>query len=297
MQAMGAKWIRYDFAWSAIEGTKGTYNFSQLDTAVREASARGMSVLAMLGYAPAWANGGFSDNKYPPTNPADYAAYAKAVATHFGPLGVHAYEIWNEPNISVFWKPTPDVVAYAALVKAAYPAIHAGDPQATVLAGAMSPHGAYHDTNCDGVTDSGRDSTGYDPIDFLSGMYANGAGGSFDAVSHHPYERFLVLGYHPCSGWSQMQETPISIRSLMTANGDGSKKIWATEYGNEVPDWTDEAGQASRLTAAMTAWKSFSWGGVFFTFNCWDSHGSTFGLLRTDWSQRPAWFAFQAAAA
>jgi hypothetical protein len=116
-------------------------------------------------------------------------------------------------------------------------------------------------------------------------------------MSHHPYERFLGTAYHPCSGWSQLQETPISIRSLMTANGDGAKKIWATEYGNATPDWTDETGQASRMSQAMVAWKSFPWAGPLFTFNLWDTHGSIFGLLRSDWSPRPAWFAFQAAAA
>jgi hypothetical protein len=295
MRAMGAKWVRYDFTWSGIEATKGSFNFAQQDVAVKEAAARGMSVVAMLGYAPAWANGGFTDNKYAPKNPADYANFAKAVATHFGPLGVHVYELWNEPNISVFWKPTPDVVAYAALVKAAYPAIHAGDPQAVVLAGAMSPHGAYHDTNCDGAADSGRDSTGYDPLDFLEGMYANGDGGYFDALSHHPYER-AGFPTHPCSAWYQMTQSNPSLRSIMTAHGDSAKKIWATEYGNEVPQWTDETGQASRLTTAMNAWKTFSWAGPLMAFNLWDTHGSYFGMLRSDWTQRPAWFAFQSSA-
>jgi Cellulase (glycosyl hydrolase family 5) len=292
MKAMGAKWIRYDFSWSGIEATKGTFNFTQTDLAVKEAAARGMSVIAILAYAPAWANGGYTDNKYPPTNPADYANFAKAVATHFGPLGVHVYELWNEPNISVFWKPTPNVAKYAALVKAAYPAIHAGDPNAVVLAGATSPHGAYHDSNCDGVADSGYDSTGYDPLDFLLGMYANGAGGYFDALSHHPYER-AGFPTHPCSAWYQMAQSTPSLRSIMTANGDSAKKIWATEYGNEVPQWTDEAGQASRLTTAMTAWKTFPWAGPMMAFNLWDTHGSYFAMLRSDWTQRPAWFAFQ----
>jgi hypothetical protein len=94
-----------------------------------------------------------------------------------------------------------------------------------------------------------------------------------------------------------MAQTPVSLRSVMTSNGDSAKKIWGTEYGNSVPAWTDEAGQATRLTTAMNAWKTYSWAAVLFNFNCWDAHGSYFGLLRSDWSQRPAWSAFQAAAA
>jgi Cellulase (glycosyl hydrolase family 5) len=297
MRQANAGWTRFDFAWSAIEPTRGSFSFGYLDTAVAEAQARGIEVVAMLGYAPAWANGGHSDDKYAPVSASDYANFARAVAAHFGPRGVHVYELWNEPNISAFWKPTPDVAAYTALVRAAYPAIHAADPQSTVLAGAMAPHGAYHDTNCDGVADSGRDSTGYDPIDFLDAMYAGGAGGYFDALSHHPYERFIGLSYHPCSGWSQMQETPISLRSLMASHGDSGKQIWATEYGNDVPDWVDESTQASRLQQAMTAWSSYPWAGRFLEFNLWDSTGSGFGLLRSDGSQRPAYSVFQQLAA
>jgi polysaccharide biosynthesis protein PslG len=293
MQAVGAKWARFDFAWSVIEGSPGAFNVAYLDTAVREAQTRGMTVLATIAYAPAWANGGHTDDKYPPTNAVDYGRIAGRIAAHFAPLGVHAYELWNEPNISVFWKPTPDVAAYSALVKAAYPAIHAADPQALVLAGATAPHGTYQDTNCDGDPDGGRDATGYSPIDFLEGMYANAA--PFDAFSHHPYERYLGLAYHVCSAWSQMQETNPSLRSMMSAHGDAGKRIWATEYGNAVPDWTNEQGQADRLKQAMTAWKSFAWAGVFFEFNLWDAHGSVFGLLRPDFTQRPSWVAFRAA--
>jgi hypothetical protein len=50
------------------------------------------------------------------------------------------------------------------------------------------------------------------------------------------------------------------------------------------------------MTQAMLAWKGFAWAGPLLTFNLWDTHGSIFGLLRSDWSPRPAWFAYQAAA-
>jgi hypothetical protein len=293
MRTANAKWVRMDFAWSVIEPTQGAFNVGYLDTAVTEAAARGLSVVAMVGYAPAWANGGFTDDKYPPTNPADYASIAGRLAAHFGPLGVHVYEIWNEPNIDAFWKPTPNVAQYAAIVSQGYTAIHANDPAAFVLAGVMSPHGGYHDSNCDGTPDSGQDPTGYDPLDFLEGMYANGAAGKFDALSHHPYERFVGLNFHVCSAWSQMAQTTPSLTSIMASHGDGAKKLWATEYGNAVPDWVDEATQASRLDQAMQAWKTYTWAGNFLEFNLWDSSGSKFGLLRSDWSQRPAFGVFQ----
>lgn len=40
-------------------------------------------------------------------------------------MGVHAYEVWNEPNIVNFWAPGPDPARYTQLLKLAYPAITA----------------------------------------------------------------------------------------------------------------------------------------------------------------------------
>jgi polysaccharide biosynthesis protein PslG len=299
MQAAGAKWVRFDFAWSVIEGSPGAFNVATLDTAVSEATARGLKVVAMVGYAPAWANGGHSDDKYPPTNPADYANIAGRIAAHFGPMGVHTYEVWNEPNLGrAFWKPTANPTAYEALLAAAYPAFHANDPQAVVLAGATAFVGAYNDGGCDHTADGGwENGTDLNAINFLEQVYQAGGGPYFDAVSHHPYDGAAQwTGY--CSGWAQMFANTPSLRSMMDSHGDVAKKLWATEYGNKLTTctgggWTDEAGQASRLTTAMGLWKSYTDVGPLLNFNMWDTAGDCFGLLRPDFSQRPAWTSFQ----
>ena len=46
-----------------------------------------------------------------------------------------AIEIWNEPNLSGFWKPEPQPERYARLVASAYEAIKAADPGIQVIAG------------------------------------------------------------------------------------------------------------------------------------------------------------------
>ena len=106
-------------------------------------------------------------------DPAKFAAFAKVAASHYSALGVHAYEVWNEPNTKSFWTPSPNVADYTRLLKAAYPAIKGADPQATVLSGGTAP--------------APDDGTSYSPVSFLKGIYANGGGDSFDAVAHHPY--------------------------------------------------------------------------------------------------------------
>src|SRR5947207_2526952 len=88
-------------------------------------------------------------------------------------------------------------------------------------------------------------------------MYANGAAGSFDAVGWHPYNYPYGLGYANWSAWSQMSETSPSARSLMTANGDGGKQIWATEFGAPTGSASNEESEAAQaqlvpVTVAVT---------------------------------------------
>jgi hypothetical protein len=295
MRQLGARWTRYDFAWSALEPRKGLFRFGKLERAVLEARTRGLSVVAMLGYAPSWANGGHGD-KYPPRRPSDYGRFAGRAAAHFAPLGVHFYELWNEPNTSTFFKPSPNAGLYAAMVKAAYTRIKRADPNATVLAGSLAPRGSYEDVNCDGARDTGRDRAGVNPIRFLARLYADGAGNSFDVLSVHPYAAGGLK--ERCSAWAELEQTKPSLRSVMRANGDSAKKIWATEYGNAL-SWVggNEKAAATRLKQALALWKTYPWAGPLFVFNLWDAHGSGFGLLRADWSRRPMWFAFRRAAA
>ena len=119
-------------------GSGGTF-----DRVVTEASARGLHVLATPLYTPAWARAAGTDPLYPPSDLARYAAFCSAAVAHFAPLGVHHWEIWNEPNRG-FWKPAPDPARYTAMLKLAYAAIKAQDPSAFVVSGGLSPYGSYY---------------------------------------------------------------------------------------------------------------------------------------------------------
>src|SRR5450755_2811953 len=172
MVAAGMTWVRADFFWDSIEQQRGQYSWSATDTFVRAAEARGLRVLAIADYTPAWARTGPTD-KYPPTNPNDYAAFVGALAQHYATLGVHAWEIWNEPNNAAFWAPKADPLAYTQLLVPANAAIKQADPTATVVTGGLSP-----------AVDNG---TNIAPLSFLEAVYADGGRGSFDAVGYHPY--------------------------------------------------------------------------------------------------------------
>jgi polysaccharide biosynthesis protein PslG len=295
-EEIGAGWVRADFKWSVIEGTRGSFNWSLYDRLASTAKARGLKVVAVLAYSPGWARTApGTDDKFPPANVADYAAFARKAVERYAPQGITHFELWNEPNLAAFWKPKPDPVKYAQLVSAAYTAMKAANPSITVLAGAFSPAGGYHDTDCNNVPDSGTATT-LNQLDFLEIMYRNGAKGRFDAVSTHPYAGSGgPTWFHRCNAWSELAATSPSLRSLMEANGDGGKKIWATEFGTDL-SWVggDEQKQAKHLTDAFRLWLSYPWAGGLMYY-AYKQNLEGHNLVRADWSPRPVWHAFKAA--
>jgi hypothetical protein len=175
MVAVGGQWLRIDVAWSSTEPQKGTFQWGPVDRVVNAASSRGIKIIGLLHLTPAWARAAGTDSAmYPPLNPAEFANIAK-LATERYSTKVKVWEIWNEPNIPVFWRPKPDVAAYTALLKPAYAAIKAADSGATVLSAGLSP-----------AVDA-PDGSEVSPATYLTGVYQNGGKGSFDAVAVHPY--------------------------------------------------------------------------------------------------------------
>jgi hypothetical protein len=296
MSAAGGHWIRIDINWAVIQaGGRTSYDWAPFDRVVQAAESRGMDVLGVLSSTPNWAKAAGATGPTPPANLNDYAAFARTAVAHYAPLGLHNWEIWNEPNGTWGWAPKPDPVAYTSMLKLAYSAIHQTDAGATVLGGALSTEGV-------------DDGTNYRPVTFLASMYANGAAGSFDALSVHPY----TFPYTPSttgdwSSWQMMGATSPSERSLMIANGDGAKKIWATEYGAPTNgpaggNFVSEAAQASLVTQAYQTFATYSWSGPMFWYAGQDYSTDTsttenfYGLWRTDFSMKPSFAAYRTAA-
>ena len=293
-QAAGAKFLRTDINWAQVQAQgPNSYNWTLTDNVVRGAKARGMQVLGVIIYTPSWDRPAGTDSTYRP-DPAAYARFARAAAAHYAAMGVHSFEIWNEENTSAFWTPSPSPADYAALLQAAYPAIHAGDPSATVITGGLAP--------------SATDGTNFAPVDFLKAVYAAGAQGSFDAVGAHPYCWPAMPGAaDDWSAWYQMYGTSTSLRSLMVAHGDGAKKIWATEFGaptnGPAGSYVSQATQAQMITTAFKLWSGYSWAGPLFVYQGRDQGTDTstrenfFGFLNNDGTPKLGFFAYRSAAA
>jgi hypothetical protein len=294
-RALGVRWLRFDMAWSGVqEGGRDSYNWAPYDALVRAANSRGIKLLGMIGYTPAWARPTDcrSDDKCAPANVHDFAFFAGQAARRYGPLGLHAWEIWNEQNGGTFWKPAPSPSLYARMLQTSYSSIKENDPEAWVLTGGMAA--VY--------TGGGL----YSSVDFLKAIYRNGAKGAFDAVGAHPY---CFAGSFDCpnqdaswSAWSQMSSTSESLRSVMVANGDQDKRIWGTEYGAPTAGGSQavtEDHQVKQLVDGFRRFSSSSWTGPLFWYSyrdaCTDGGDSEchFGLVRRDGSRKPAYAAYQ----
>jgi hypothetical protein len=215
--ATGAREVRMFVIWPSLEPAKGRFApniVAAYTDIVARLSAAGVRADFVFTGSPPWASGS-SDFNAAPRNPADYANALGYFAGQPGIAGHNiAYELWNEEDADEWWAPKADPVAYAALVKAAAPALRAADPTAQVVLGPL---------------------TGND-YPWLEQLYAQGIQGSFDAAAVHLDTGCLVNG--PATVLRDRdgrisQYVFLGIREVlatMRAHGD-NKPVRVTEYG------------------------------------------------------------------
>jgi polysaccharide biosynthesis protein PslG len=285
--AIGVRWVRLDIDWWAVEGTQGSPNWQPYKDYLALAKQKGVQVLGLLDNAPPWHCG----QAWCAPDPTRFGQFCGDAVRQLGPLGLRYVEVWNEPNITPFFKPRPDAVRYTQMLRSCYDQVKAVDPGIFVVAGGLSPAGGYNDPLCNGGSDP-NESADVNPLNFLERMYANGVKDHFDALGWHPYDAAGPTSTHHCGAWNQMSGTTPSARSIMVANGDGSKPIWATEWGVDLA-WVgnNETMQATHARDGLNLWKTYPWAGHIFYFWQWAGLGGFdgFSATRADWTKRPIW--------
>ncbi len=130
LQATGVRLIRDECYWADVERDSGHYRFpEEIDFYVQAAADRDIEVLMLLDYnnplyAPHAGSGIVDDS-----NRVAFARYCRQVVDRYTQMGVRNYEIWNEPNILIFWDPQPDAEEYARLLKTVYPILKKDHPE------------------------------------------------------------------------------------------------------------------------------------------------------------------------
>jgi hypothetical protein len=216
--ATGAKEVRMFLLWRDLEPTAKGRFAPGLVTAYTDIVARldaaGVRADFVFTGSPSWASGS-NDPNAAPRDPADYADALARFAALPGIAGHHiAYEMWNEEDADEWWAPKADPVAYAALAKAAGPALRRADPTAEVVLGPL---------------------TGND-FPFLEQLYGQGVQGSFDAAAVHLDTACLVTGpstFFRDGNGRISQFVFLGVREVlasMKAHGD-AKPLRVTEYG------------------------------------------------------------------
>jgi hypothetical protein len=167
MHSAGMVWLKMQITYS-LGGTTGAAQFI-LDHARRNGFKTLLSIKGLKNELAA----------NPTSYYQNYAAFVAQVAL----LNPEAIEVWNEPNIDVEW-PVGLItgVNYANMLKQAYPAIKAANPNVMVISGAPAPTGYFG---------GGCASTGCDDKIFIEQMATAGAAPYFDCTGIHYNEGVL----------------------------------------------------------------------------------------------------------
>jgi hypothetical protein len=277
-QALHAAVIRTDVPWSVVEPVDGQFESRSeafADRLVSDAAAAGIRVIMTVDSTPCWASSAPASilhtcspsrssaaNAWPPANPATYAAFVAELAARYGSR-LAAIEIWNEPDQAnqLYFAGPEKAVRYAAILRAAYPAIKQADPQMPVLAGSL--------VGSNGI--------------FLRALYAAGIKGYYDGLAVHYYTVTLA--------------DLRSIHAVQLANGD-TTPLWLDEFGfsncwprqklqQDQPCVTSQT-QAANLVALVRQLARTPYVAAEAVYKLVDSGPENFGLLTANGARKPA---------
>jgi len=280
MREAGIGWVRMDFLWEDIEPQKGKLNFEKYDYLVDLLTQNNIGILGLLSYSVSWAGPTWNS---PPYSDESFVNFAAQVIGRYKDK-VQYWEIWNEPDDEQYWTPQDGLKRYTYLLKKVYLKAKEVAPDCKILNGGLSKT----------ITLS------------LKNIYKNGGKGYFDILAIHPFVNPLnavdvarVKGlYNGC-------------KKIMQDNGD-DKKVWFTELGAPgVPSPTQsnswwlgmsptESQQAewvkkiyTEILPELPDCEIIFWAFLRDCQNYWNNGIDYFGLLRWDFSKKPAFNAYK----
>lgn len=310
---LGVSWIRTDFNWAYVQPDgPDSYHWDQYDRVFEAAARHKLKVLATVSYTPRWAGDPSCAGRTscPPANADTFARFTAAAAARYAHLGLHTWEIWNEPNHPSFWS-SPDAQRYVSLLKATSTALRQTDDKAFILLGGLAVTGTDAEKG-------GRISH----LDFLERTLRLGAARYVDAVSYHPFGQPTLPSTETAEGtvYQQIDRSEGSIVDLLKQHNAEKLQIWLTETGaptngpgaaadseRGVPHETHLTERFQGVFAADVVHAAADIDAVDVVF--WYAYQDTrppsdneknsqfYGLLRYDGTRKPSFDAFKGAIA
>lgn len=292
MENGGIQLARIDARWANVEpsppsGGTHDYNWSMYDGIVQGLAEHGIRWLPIVDYSTNWSGvvPGDTVSAVAAAHIPDFAAYAAALASRYGRGGsfwrshpslpsvpVTEYEIWNEENSTVFWRPQAgNAEQYADLYAASRASIRNADPQARVLVGGLALDNPPNVSN---------------EVDFVRRMYAHrpDLAGNVDGVALHPYQRTLIDTYMRIARFRQGLNAIAgpSVPIEITEVGWSSTAVSDAERGNDIAKMAEEL---PRSDCNVDRFLPYTW--ITEEDNPSDSE-RWFGIWNRDGSARPS---------
>lgn len=293
---LGVGWDRILFLWHEIQptGPDDWNTLHVLEEWLVDAQENGRTVVGLLKSTPPWAAvsepyAGVPRGLYlPPDDPDNlWATFVRKVAEYYSARGVHHWIVWNEPDIApgVYgYEFGGNMQDYYRLLQVTYLVMKEADPQAVIHLGGIT---YWHDPT---YLRRFLQMVVADPSAAANNYY-------FDVLSQHIYFRPQTVTEIVAESYAIQRELGINP----------PKPVWINETNARPsldPEWPVQV-LRFHLDPEMQAWylvQAFSLGFAagaerISFYKLIDIHlepgGESWGLLRPDKSQRPAYRTYQ----
>lgn len=296
--------VRIDASLQAISHGPDDLDLAPLVTKVESIRSIGAVPIVILSYMPVWLadhRGAFDPRDPTRVRPSDLDAWESLIHNVVAGLaaaspGPYRFEVWNEPDVPLFWQDSPE--AFLEMAVRTHRAVTAANPDAEM----GGPAAAFPD-----------------PV--FIGAYVTAIRAEFlplDFVSWHYYGNYPFFGDDgaefdiPVPGWNDAvfplvaRENPatsptayrLQVEAVRSWVGDGPDLVideWNLSAGGFDDRHDTHEGAAFALATLIEMERAHLDGADFYrASNGPDDSVGDWGLVRTDGTVKPAWWALHA---
>ncbi len=287
LNALGLEWVRIAMHWALLEPRQGEFNLNAFDAAAKAMQAHKLRPVGFLAGSAPFASSApqgapFSD-QYPPKDNQLYSNSLLRFAERYPSF--EAWQIWNEPNIYPYWRPSEDAEAYGKLLFTSADALRAKYPEKTIVAAGMAYFSQmpYHDNAL-----------------MLQSLLQQGVAQKNLVIAYHPYTE------KPEGDDAQARDLLLRVQFINNAlRANKIDSIWATEWGwssydgpKEMQAIIGQDGQADFTLRRLALMSALDFDRIFlFTLSDLDNRAGPrdqhYGLLDLEANPKPVYLALK----